>query len=590
MDTTTGKIQNWMEIDGQPISFTNERSVLEVARNAGIDIPSFCYHSELSAHGACRLCMVEIPGKGIKASCTLAPEQGLSVKTNSEAVRAVRKVALELLLANHDMNCPTCPRTGACRLQELARRLGIDHVRYHRITEHRPLDLSNSAIARNPNRCILCGDCVKACHEIQSVGAIDIAFRGGNSRVTPAFGRSLSESDCVYCGQCVRVCPTGALTPRSQVNDVWRALNDPDTFVIAQIAPAVRVALGELFHLKPGPTMTWRIVSALRRMGFDRVFDTNFTADLTIVEEATEFLQRFKRGERLPLLTSCSPGWVNFLERFYPELIPYASSCRSPMSMMSSLIKTYYAEISGIDPKDIFVVSIMPCTAKKFESRRPELSMPDGTPQTDAVLTTRELIYMIKSYGLDLSNLPDGEFDSPLGESTGAADIFGTTGGVLEAALRMAAEVINGRPPEKMEFTEVRAVEGLRVRDLKVNDELTLRVGVANGLQNAKKLLDKVVNGEETFHIIEVMACPGGCIGGGGQPYPPKGYTILDPKLLAKRASALYAIDSNKPLRSSNHNPAIQRLYREYLGEPGGEKAHALLHTHYAPRLPRGIR
>ena len=320
------------------------------------------------------------------------------------------------------------------------------------------------------------------------------------------------------------------------------------------------------------------------------MFDTNFTADLTIVEEATEFLNRFQKGERLPLLTSCSPGWVSFLEKFYPELIPNASSCRSPMSMMSSLLKSYYAEQAGIHPKDIYVVSIMPCTAKKFESRRPEFRTKDGHPETDAVLTTRELVWMIKNYGINLASLPEGHFDSPLGESSGAADIFGTTGGVMEAALRMAVEAITGAPPSAMEFTEVRAVEGLRERELKVNDELTLSVGVANGLTNAKILLDEVLAGEKKFHIIEIMACPGGCIGGGGQPYPPHGYRILDKRLLAERAKALYQIDTNKNVRSSNHNPAIRRLYEEYLGTPGGEKAHQLLHTHYTPRLPRGIR
>ncbi|HOK89136.1 MAG TPA: NADH-dependent [FeFe] hydrogenase, group A6 [Candidatus Hydrogenedentes bacterium] len=579
-------------IDGVPLQVPKGTTIMEAAeKHLGVQIPRLCYHPKLSLQGSCRVCVVEVKGVPFyMASCSVQVWEGMEVQTNSPSIRQARRDIVELLLDNHPRACLTCDRDGNCELQNLSFTMGVRERLFDGERKRFPIDRSSVAVVRDPEKCILCGRCVRVCAEVQGVHNLSQHGRGFKTVVSPAFGSPMDDSVCIQCGQCVNACPTAAFIEKSYVNDVWKALADPQKHVVVHTAPAIRATIGEGFGMPPGTPCTGKLVSALRMLGFDRVFDTNFTADLTIVEEATEFLHRFKKGERLPLLTSCSPGWINFLERFYPELIPYASTCRSPMSMMSSLIKTYYAEVSGIDPKDIFVVSIMPCTAKKFESRRPELRMPDGTPQTDAVLTTRELIYMIKSYGLDLSNLPDGEFDSPLGESTGAADIFGTTGGVLEAALRMAVEVINGNPPEKMEFTEVRAVEGLRVRDLKVNDELTLRVGVANGLQNAKKLLDKVVSGEETFHIIEVMACPGGCIGGGGQPYPPKGYTILDPKLLARRASALYAIDSNKPLRSSNHNPAIQQLYETYLGEPGGEKAHALLHTHYAPRLPRGIR
>ena len=579
-------------IDGIALQVPKGTTIMEAAeRHLGVQIPRLCYHPKLSLQGSCRVCVVEVKDVPFyMASCSVQVWDGMEVQTNSPAIRQARRDIVELLLDNHPRACLTCDRDGNCELQNLAFTMGVRERQYDGERKRFPMDRSSVAVVRDPEKCILCGRCVRVCAEVQGVHNLSQHGRGFKTVVSPAFGNPMDESVCIQCGQCVNACPTAAFIEKSYVDSVWKALADPARHVVVHTAPAIRATIGESFGMPPGTPCTGKLVTALRMLGFDRVFDTNFTADLTIVEEATEFIGRFRKGERLPLLTSCSPGWVNFLERFYPELIPYASTCRSPMSMMSSLIKTYYAEVSGFDPKDIFVVSIMPCTAKKFESRRPELCMPDGTPLTDAVLTTRELIYMIKSYGLDLSNLPDGNFDSPLGESTGAADIFGTTGGVLEAALRMAAEVINGRPPEKMEFTEVRAVEGLRVRDLKVNNELTLRVGVANGLQNAKKLLDKVVSGEETFHIIEVMACPGGCIGGGGQPYPPKGYTILDPKLLAKRASALYTIDSNKPLRSSNHNPSIQRLYREYLGEPGGEKAHALLHTHYAPRLPRGIR
>jgi iron-only hydrogenase group A len=537
------------------------------------------------------VCIVEVKGApGYITACSAQCAEGMEVQTNSPDIRQARRDIVELLLDNHPRACLTCERDGNCELQNLAYSLGVRDRLFDGERKRFPIEDSSVSVVRDAEKCILCGRCVRVCAEVQGVENLSQQGRGFKTFVSPAFGANMDDSVCIQCGQCVNACPTSAFVEKSYTESVWKALADPAKHVVVHTAPAIRATVGEGFGMEPGTPAAGKMVTALRRLGFDKVFDTNFTADLTIIEEATEFLDRFSKGERLPLLTSCSPGWVNFMERFYPELIPNASSCRSPMSMMSSLVKTYYAEKAGIDPKDIFVVSVMPCTAKKFESRRPELAMPDGTPETDAVITTRELIYMIKSYGINMAELDDGDFDTPMGESTGAADIFGTTGGVLEAALRMAVEVITGAPPAQMEFTEVRAVEGLRVRELKVNDELTLRVGISNGLHNAKTLLDKVVRGEEEFHIIEIMACPGGCIGGGGQPYPPAGYTILDPKLLAKRAAALYSIDAHKKLRSSNHNPAITAIYADYLGKPGGEKAHHLLHTHYAPRLPRGIR
>ncbi len=578
-------------IDETPVSVPEGATIMDAAeKNLGIRIPRLCYHPDLSLAGSCRVCVVEVKGVDfLMASCSVKVWEGMEVKTNSPEIRQARRDILELLLDNHPQDCQTCERDGNCELQNLAYSLGVRERLFEGVRKRRPVEASSRSVVRNAEKCILCGRCVRVCAEVQGIYNLSQHGRGFETEVMPAHGARMDDSVCIQCGQCINVCPTAALVEQSATEAVWAALNDPTKTVVVQTAPSIRAALGEGFGLKPGTPVTGQMVTALRRLGFEAVFDTNFTADLTIVEEAEEFVRRFQAEERLPLLTSCSPGWVNFLERFYPELIPHASSCRSPMAMMSSLLKRYYAEKMGIAAKDLFVVAVMPCVAKKFEAGRPEFHMEDGTPETDAVLTTRELIWMIRCYGIDLVNLPEDAFDNPFGESSGAADIFGTTGGVMEAALRSAVERLTGAPPEKLEFTDVRAVEGLRERELRVG-ELLLNVGVANGLTNAKRLLDKVVNGEKAFHIIEVMACPGGCIGGGGQPYPPQGYRFLDRRLLAARAKALYAIDSAKELRSSIRNPQIQALYRDYLGEPGGEKAHKFLHTHYAPRLPRGIR
>lgn len=581
-----------LTIDDAQVTVPEGTTIMEAAEaKLGIRIPRLCYHPDLSMQGSCRVCIVEVKGVNFfMASCSVKVWEGMEVRTNSPVIRQARRDIVELLLDNHPKACLTCDRDGNCELQNVAYASGVRERLFEGERKRFPIEDNNSAVDRNPEKCILCGRCVRTCAEVQGVHNLSQQGRGFTTVVSPAHNDNMDASVCIQCGQCVVACPTAAFTEHDNTEEVWRALADPNKVVVAQTAPAIRATIGEGFGMPLGTPATGKLITALRRLGFDKVFDTNFTADLTIVEEATEFLNRFQKNERLPLLTSCSPGWINFLEKFYPELIPYASTCRSPMSMMSSLLKTYYAEQIGVRASDLFVIAIMPCTAKKFESRRPEFRTADGFPETDAVLTTRELIWMIKNYGINLADLSEGQFDSPLGESSGAADIFGTTGGVMEAALRMAVEKITGKPPHTMEFTEVRAVEGLRERELKVNEGLTLRVGVANGLTNAKTLLDAIVEGSKQFHIIEIMACPGGCIGGGGQPYPPPGYRILDRRLLAKRASALYAIDSAKPVRSSSHNPSIKKLYDEYLGEPGGEKAHRLLHTHYAPRLPRGIR
>jgi iron-only hydrogenase group A len=430
---------------------------------------------------------------------------------------------------------------------------------------------------------------VRVCAEIQGVYNLSQHGRGFHTVVGPAHLSAMDNSACIQCGQCINVCPTAAFIEKSSTDDVWKALADPDLHVVVQTAPSIRAAIGEGFGYEPGTPATGQMVTALRLLGFDAVFDTDYGADLTIVEEAHEFLTRLDDGGPLPMITSCSPGWVSFMEKFYPALIPHASSCKSPMSMLSTLAKTYYAEKVGIDPAKIFMVAVMPCVAKKYEAQRPEHIMSSGTPYTDAVITTRELIWMIKCYGIDFASLDEGRFDDPLGLASGAGDIFGTTGGVMEATLRAASELVTGQPAKRLEFTEVRAVEGLREAYVAMGSR-NIRVGVANGLQNAKVLLDKVVENREEFHVIEVMACPGGCIGGGGQPYPPKGVNVLDPALLRQRAEALYSIDSGKELRKSYENPAIRELYDEFLGAPGSEKAHELLHTHYQARLPRGIR
>ncbi len=579
-----------LRIDDQTVTVPEGTTVMDAAETLGIHIPRLCYHPKLSLAGSCRVCIVEVEGMDhFLASCSVAAADGMEVRTNSPVIRQARRDIVELLLDNHPRDCQTCERDGHCELQNLAYAMGVRERLYEGTRKRFPIEDSSRSVVRDSEKCILCGRCYRVCAEVQGVTNLSQQFRGFNTVVTPAHGANMDDSVCIQCGQCINVCPTAAFLEQNSTDEVWAALADPGKFVVAQTAPSIRAAIGEGFGLEPGTPATGRMVTALRRLGFDAVFDTDLGADLTIVEEANEFLHRMKTGGPLPILTSCSPGWINFLEKFYPEMIPYASTCRSPMTMLSVLIKTYYAEKTGRDPKDIYVVAVMPCVAKKIEINRPEHFMAEGMPYTDSVLTTRELIWMIKSYGIVFETLPEGEFDLPLGIATGAADIFGTTGGVMEASLRTAAEIMTGKPLEKLDFTEVRAVEGLREASIEIGGQ-TLNVAVANGLQNAKTILDKIQGGEKQFHIVELMACPGGCIGGGGQPYPTRGYHVLDPELLRARARALYAIDTAKTLRQSHKNPAVQALYEEYLGSPGSEKAHALLHTHYQPKLPRGIR
>ncbi len=579
-----------LTIDDEAINVAEGTTIMDAAETLGIHIPRLCYHPDLSLAGSCRVCIVDVKGMGFfMASCSVEVWEGMEVQTNSPEIRQARRDIIELLLDNHPKDCQTCERDGRCELQNLAYSHGVRERLFEGRRKEFPIEATSRSVVRNPNKCVLCGRCVRVCSEIQGVTNLSQQGRGFATFVSPAHEAHMDESVCIQCGQCINVCPTASFLEKNHTEDVWNAIADPNKHVVVQTAPSIRAAVGEGFGLEPGTPETGRMVTALRRLGFDAVFDTNFGADLTIVEESAELLRRLDGEGPLPMLTSCSPGWINFLEKFYPELIPNASTCRSPMTMTSVLAKTFYAEQLNMDPEDVYVVAIMPCVAKKFEMERPEHYLKDGVPYTDAVLTTRELIFMIKCYGIDFVSLPNGEFDRPLGLSTGAADIFGTTGGVMEATLRTAYEKVTGDRCENLDFTEVRAVEGQREADVKLGDT-TLHVGVANGLDNAKQLLDRASAGKTEFHVLEVMACPGGCIGGGGQPYPPTGHQVLDPELLRLRAAALYSVDGGKQLRRSHENPAIHEIYEKFLGEIGGPKAHELLHTHYAPRTPRGIR
>ncbi len=551
-------------------------TVLTVSEREGIRIPTLCHLKGFSPTGSCRVCVVEVEDqRNLVPSCAFPVYEGMKVWTNSPKVRRARKTIVELLLVNHPQDCLVCVRNGNCELQSLSAQYGVRDYRYVGERRQNKKDIASPSIERDPNKCILCGRCVRVCHETQNVGAIDFAKRGFSSYVTPSMDSSLNTSPCVYCGQCVVVCPVGALTEKSHEKIVWEAINDPDKVVIAQTAPAVRAALGEEFGLEPGTVVTGKMTASLRRLGVDKVFDTNFGADLTIIEEATELIHRIQNDQPLPMLTSCSPGWIKYVETKYPDLLENVSTCKSPQEMTGAVIKSYYADKLGIDPASIFVVSIMPCTAKKFESQRPELG--DRYPDVDAVLTTREMARMIRNSGLDFNKLPDDHFDDPMGESTGAAVIFGATGGVMEAALRTAYHYLTQREMKDIEFAPIRGLNGVKEATVDI-DGTEIRVAAVSGLHNIDTFLDDIREGKSNYHFIEVMACPGGCINGGGQPLP------ADPEKAKKRANALYEIDRSQPKRSSHHNESIQRLYEEFLGEPNGHKSHELLHTHYVNR------
>ncbi|MEN6301498.1 MAG: NADH-dependent [FeFe] hydrogenase, group A6 [Armatimonadia bacterium] len=567
---------DFVTIDGREVPIEGEPNILELARKANIEIPTFCYHSDLSVYGACRLCLVEIEGRGIVTSCSTAPEPGMKVKTNTEKIREIRKIAVELLLANHEQQCATCPKSGSCKLQSISRRLGVSEVRFKPSLKPSALDTSSPSLVRDPNKCVLCGDCVRMCSEVQGIGAIDFTHRGADVQVAPAFDKDLAQVECVNCGQCASVCPTGAITPKSDVEKVWQVLHNPDKKVVAQIAPAVRVALGEAFGLEPGVVTTGQIVAALKAIGFDKVFDTCFAADLTVIEEGAEFLQRVERGERLPQFTSCCPGWVKFAEQYYPELLPNLSSCKSPQQMFGSIGREVLPAQLGVSNENLVIVSIMPCTAKKFEAKRSEFEH-EGVRDVDYVLTTQELAHMIDEAGLKFNRLQPESLDLPLGFKTGAGVIFGVSGGVTEAVLRLAAEKLGGVKLDAVDFHEVRGMEGLREASVTVNDK-EIRIAIVNGLANARAVAEKIKAGEINYDLIEVMACPGGCIGGAGQP------VSFEPDVKKRRAAGLYEADKTLQLHKAQENPYVQEAYKTTLGEVGGHKAHELLHTGYHSR------
>ena len=571
-----------LTIDGVKVEVPAGTTVLEAAKQAGINIPTLCYLKDLNQIGACRLCVVDTGARALQAACVLPVSEGMVVKTNTPAVREARKVNLELLLSNHEKKCLSCVRSQNCELQKLCLDLGVeDGERFAgSVTQHKVDDVSAS-IVRDNNKCVLCRRCVAACNALQAVGVIGAVSRGFTTAIESPWGMNLSDMACINCGQCIAACPVGALYEKDGTKQVWDLLADPTKHVVVQPAPAVRAALGEEFGMPMGTCVTGKMAAALRRLGFDKVFDTDFAADLTIMEEATELLGRLNNGGVLPMITSCSPGWIKFCEHYYADFIPNLSSCKSPHEMEGAVIKSYYAEKMGIDPKNIAVVSVMPCTAKKFEAARPELSN-GGLQDVDVVITTRELAKMIKEAGIDFVNLKDEDFDSMLGESTGAGVIFGATGGVMEAALRTAYEVVTGNELKNVNFEQVRGVEGIKEASVQVGD-VTLNVAVAHGTANAAKLLDAVRSGEKTYHFIEVMGCPGGCVTGGGQPIVSASKRMeCDPRVL--RASALYGEDAGKKLRKSHENAEVKKLYEEYLGEPNSHKAHELLHTTYTAR------
>lgn len=565
---------------------------MKAAAAIGIHIPHLCYHPWLSTPGSCRVCIVEIENMDYyMTSCSVAVCEGMIVKTNSPQIRQARRDIVELLIDNHPRDCQTCERDGRCELQNLAYSMGVRERLFAGERKRRPVDSTSTSVVRDPEKCVLCGRCVRVCSEVQGVYNLSQMYRGFSTVVTPAHERGMDQSVCIQCGQCSNVCPTAAFIEKSSVNEVYQALSDPSKHVIVQTAPSIRAALGEGFGMQAGIPVTGKMISALRLLGFKKVFDTDLGADMTIVEESEELISRLNSQGPLPIFTSCSPGWINFMEKFYPSLIPYASTCRSPMMMLSVLSKTYYAKLANLNPENVYMVAVMPCTAKKFEAARPEHTDSTGHPFTNAVITTRELVWMIKSYGIDFKNLPDEEFDEPLGISSGAGDIFGITGGVMEATLRTAAARLNGGSDVRLEFTEVRTVQGVHRVTVNLGNTI-LNVAVANGLANARKILDEVENGKNEYHIVEIMACPGGCSGGGGQPYVlnDAGTTVLDMDMLWTRGDALYKTDRSKNTRRSHENPNVIRIYNEFLGKIGGKKSHQLLHTSYHARLPRGIK
>ncbi len=563
-----------LTINNIPVEVPKGTKIMQAAKTLGIDIPHLCYHEDQRIKAHCRLCSVEVTGKRrLLAACSTEVWEGMDVHTDTEIVRDTQVSILQLMLANHHKDCLSCPRNQNCDLQRLCSRFNILKSPLPSVVKDEPRIETNPSIVRDPSKCIRCGRCIRACKDVQGIAALTYAGRSSDIVVTTAFNKPMEKTDCVLCGQCSLVCPTGAIVEKDDTQKVLDALQNPKKHVIVQVAPAVRVALGDAFGMQPGAIMTGQMVTALKLLGFDSVFDTNFGADLTIMEEGYEFLNRLNNGGVLPMMTSCSPGWVNYVEKHFPDYRDHLSSAKSPMSMFGAIAKTYYPEKAGLDVNDIVTVAVMPCTAKKYEASRPEMGR-NGQQDVDIVLTTRELIKLIKYVGLSLTELPESDFDSPLGVGSGAGAIFGATGGVMEAALRTVYEKVTGKTLKKLEFTAVRGFEGIKEATVTINGR-DIRLAVVHTLKNARKIMEQVKKGISPYDFIEVMACPGGCIGGGGQPI---GTTNA---IRQKRMAALYEIDKNMPLRKSHENPEIITLYKDFLGEPLSEKAHELLHTTY---------
>ena len=571
-----------INIDGREIEVEEGITVLQAARKAKIDIPTLCFLKDVNSAGDCRMCIVEIEGRrGLVPSCNTIVEEGMRIKTNTSKINESRKVILDLILSSHNRTCLTCVRNGNCELQTLAEKFGMAEIEYPGKEVEPHIDDLSPSIVRDASKCIMCKRCVATCKDVQKISAIDVAGRGFKSHISTTNEASLNDVNCTNCGQCIQSCPVGALREKETIDDVWLKLKDPDTYVVVQTAPAVRVALGEEFNMPIGTNVTGKMVSALKRLGFDKVFDTNTGADITIMEEASEFIERVQGNGVLPMITSCSPGWIKYIEMNYPELLPHLSTCKSPHQMFGALIKTYFAQKEGIDSNKIYVVSVMPCVAKKFERQREEMQV-NGLADVDNVITTRELARMIKQAGIEFIDLEDEKFDNPMGEATGAAAIFGTTGGVMEAALRTAQDILTCQDLPKIEFEAVRGGDGIKKATVNVagND---ITVVAASGLANAQKIMEEIKNGKADYQFVEIMACPGGCIMGGGQPV--KSSKIRREVVVRKlRAEALYSIDEKSVIRKSHDNPVVKKIYQEFLQRPGSHKSHELLHTHYTKR------
>ena len=569
-------------IDGKSVQVEENITILEAARRNGIDIPTLCFLKEINEVGDCRMCIVEVEGRrGFATSCIQKVEEGMVIKTHSPEILEARKIILDLILSNHHKDCLTCSRNGNCELQNLAMKFNVQKIEYQGEMSEHEIDDESPAIVRDFNKCILCRRCVATCKNVQEIGAIDCTERGFNSCISTTHNCSLNDVDCTFCGQCIESCPTGALKEKEYIDEVWSKLKDEEVYTVLQTAPAVRVALGEEFGMPIGTNVKGKMVTALKSMGFDKVFDTNTAADLTIMEEAIEFLERLKDGGTLPMITSCSPGWVRFAEKNYPDLLGHLSTCKSPHQMFGAIIKSYFAQKYGVPAEKICVVSVMPCIAKKYEASREEMEV-DGLRDVDYVITTRELSRMIRQANIDFVNLEDGNFDDPMGEASGAGAIFGTTGGVMEAALRTAADTLEGKELEHLNYEAVRGEKGIKEAKLNLGGT-ELKIVVASGLVNARKIMEEIKSGKSDYHFVEIMACPGGCVMGGGQPIKnSKTRASIDVRKL--RAEALYSIDEASTIRKSHENPAIKKMYQEFLGRPGGEKSHKYLHTRYTAK------